>query len=198
MNMNFKLKIVASFMLLIFFCGGCSTLDKHGCFDCDIRHDGTSGVYRGTQQDLTAIFRPKYVLGPVPPDPDFPITHGDEVLAVSCGLIDFPFSLTADTIIFPYDLTTIAKANAQLVSVKERLINCLNEIDPTIIPALRGGETTFKLEFPESKFYQLRELLSEDGSNVYCVSASDSPGMIDSAGEKMDIWVIVLKPELAQ
>jgi uncharacterized protein YceK len=198
MNINFKLKIVAILLPIICFCGGCSTLDKHGCFDCDIRHDGTSGAYQGTQQDFTAIFRPKHVLGPVPPDPNFPITHRDVVRAVSCGLIDFPFSLTADTIIFPYDLTTIAKAHAQLVSVKERLINCLNEIDPTIIPALRDGETTFKLEFPESKFYQLRELLSEDGSNVYCVSASYTPGMVDSAGEKMDIWVIVLKPELAE
>jgi hypothetical protein len=173
-------------------------MDTHGCFDSDIIHDATSGVYRGTQHNVTAIFRPKYVLGPAPPDPDFPITHGDEIFAVSYGLIDFPLSLTADTIVFPYDLTTIPKTKAQLASVKERLIDCLNQIDPTIIPALRSGKTTFKLEIPEDKANQLASLLSENGSAEYCSYAGSTPGTMLGAGAVTDAWVIVLKPALMQ
>ena len=71
----------------------------------------TSGIYRGVRLDANCVFRPKYENEPDPPDPDLVVTHKEEILTVCYGIIDFPFSLIADTLILPYDLTTINKEN---------------------------------------------------------------------------------------
>jgi uncharacterized protein YceK len=110
MSINFKLKIVALLLPILCFCGGCSTLVRHGFLD-PVLGLGTTGIYRGTQLDANCIFRPKYENEPVPPDPGVVVPHKDEILTVCYGITDFPFSLTADTFLFPYDLTTIHQGN---------------------------------------------------------------------------------------
>lgn len=104
-NVNMKRKaplIAPCFLLLVSFCGGCSTLDTHGFFDCDIIHDTTSGLYRGVRQDSSYIIHPKNNSDPEP-------RKGEPELTFCLGFVDFPFSLTADMVVFPYDLATIKR-----------------------------------------------------------------------------------------
>jgi hypothetical protein len=104
-----------------------------------------------------------------------------------------------------YDLSTnaLAEANARLASIrplKDRLIDCLNDIDPSIVPSLRAGKTTFQLKFiPEFKYNSFVALLRERGSAAYCSSAEYNPTMtlVGGIGRTEDL-TIVLKPELAQ
>src|SRR5215469_2327561 len=100
-------KIYVCFALLIFCCAGCSSLLQHDFLDPTIFGHASPGVYRGVRLDANYIFRPKHTIGPQPPDPNSPVTPTGEILAMSYGIIDFPFSLTADTLIFPYDLITL-------------------------------------------------------------------------------------------
>lgn len=104
-----------------------------------------------------------------------------------------------------YDLSTnaLAEANARLASIrplKNRLIDCLNIIDPSVVPALKGGKTTFKLNnVPEYKFNQMAALLSERGSAAFVASASRDGNVVIMGGVgQVENLTIVLKPELAQ
>jgi len=47
-------------------------------------------------------------------------------------------------------------------SFKERLLSCLNDIEPNIITALRGGTTHFKLLVNHNQQSSLQKLASED------------------------------------
>src|SRR5579862_4107524 len=116
MSVSFTVKLVVSGLLLatIMSTNGCSTMDTHGCFDNEIYHGATSGIYRGTRQDCSFISRPAQ------DGPDLPVVHE---IAICCGICDLPLSLTADTLVFPYDLTTLAKTKAQRVDAKDGLID---------------------------------------------------------------------------
>jgi hypothetical protein len=103
-----------------------------------------------------------------------------------------------------YDLSTnaLAEAKARLASVrplKDMFVSVLNDIDPKIIPALKGGQTVFNLSaIPEYKFSQLHALLNEPGASAYCSGISSSvPQMIIGVGF-VEYFTIALKPELAQ
>jgi hypothetical protein len=103
-----------------------------------------------------------------------------------------------------YDLSTnaLAEAKARLASVlplKDMLVSVLNDIDPKIIPALKGGQTVFNLStIPEYKFSHLHGLLTEQGSGAYCSSISSPRWWILWGNGNMVDFTIVLKPELAQ
>ena len=104
-----------------------------------------------------------------------------------------------------YDLSTnaLAEANIRLSAIrplKDRLIDCLDDIDPTIVSFLRAGKTEFELQFvPEIKFNVLMALLKERGSDAYCSRVALLPTIrfVPGAGETGNA-TIVLKPELAQ
>lgn len=106
-----------------------------------------------------------------------------------------------------YDLSTnaLAEANARLAairSLKDRLIDWLNVVDPSIIPALKGGKTIFQLNnIPEYKFNMLAALLYERGIRSYVFSVTNttpaSVNIVAGIGQVEDL-TIELKPELAQ
>jgi uncharacterized protein YceK len=97
MNMNFKLKIVAIFLPIICFCGGCSTFVTHGGMpDLGLK---TAGIYRGTRENCNIIFHSTQA---APDD-----LKREAEMAKGFGIIDFPGSLIMDTLVFPYDLATL-------------------------------------------------------------------------------------------
>jgi uncharacterized protein YceK len=84
--------IIACFLLPVIFCGGCGTILTHtGDPGSDMGNMfRKNGVYRGVRFDSSFIGSEESTAG----------------LRV-CGVIDFPFSLSADTLVFPYDLVTL-------------------------------------------------------------------------------------------
>jgi uncharacterized protein YceK len=80
---------------------------QHDFLDPTIFGHAPPGVYRGVRLDANYVFHPTHTIGPQPPDPNLPVTTMDEIMAISYGIIDFPFSLTADTLVFPHDVTTL-------------------------------------------------------------------------------------------
>ena len=88
-----------------------------------------------------------------------------------------------------YDLSTnaLAEANERLKTIKpmkERLIDCLNLIDPRIIPGLKSGQPVYVKETVLPYLYnQIQALANEPGIDRYMVFRPDSSGgMILEAG----------------
>jgi len=104
-----------------------------------------------------------------------------------------------------YDLSTnaLAEANARLAAIrplKDRLIDCLNLIDPSILPALRGGKTKFQLTIPMYKSNLLIAIVAERGSAKYISVnlAAEIFLMGPEGGEHQAKMTIELDPALAQ
>lgn len=84
MNTNFKLKIVAVLLPIIYSCAGCGAICTRGKTKPGDLWDTPTGVYRGVRFDGSMI-----AAG------DLPV------------IIDIPFSAIADTVVLPYDLATL-------------------------------------------------------------------------------------------
>jgi len=103
-----------------------------------------------------------------------------------------------------YDLSTnaLAEANARLLAIrplKERLVDCVNDIDSGIIPALKGGKTTFQLSVPMYKFNRLVAIAGERGSSQYIKSVVLDPALVLEGGVgQVQRATIEFKPELAK
>jgi hypothetical protein len=107
-----------------------------------------------------------------------------------------------------YDQSTnaLAEANERLKSIrplKDRLIDCLNKLDPQIIPSLQLGTDTFSDDVPESKYIELQILSSEDGADKFITfrtSARTTVKQIWDAnvehGDVFRLLNITLKPAL--
>jgi uncharacterized protein YceK len=81
---NSKLKIAAMLLPVICFCGGCGTICTRGKTEPGDWWATPTGVYRGVRLDGSLI--------------------GDGDLA---PIVDIPLSAIADTIVLPYDLSTL-------------------------------------------------------------------------------------------
>ncbi|HTR43332.1 MAG TPA: YceK/YidQ family lipoprotein [Pseudomonadales bacterium] len=119
MKVGFQ-KVFACLLPILFLCGGCATELTHT--DIDDSKNFASGVYRGTRTDATCIISP--IIIPISPGGFETISVGSgpgaittdiafEIFLVGFGIIDLPLSATADTLILPYDLTTIHRENSK-------------------------------------------------------------------------------------
>jgi uncharacterized protein YceK len=89
-------KLFATLSLLALLCSGCGTVITHTGSGSDMGYH-RDGVYRGTVADCGAIMAP---------------FMGEARLwfFLPLGLVDLPLSLTADTLILPFD---VAERTAQ-------------------------------------------------------------------------------------
>ena len=53
--------------------------------------------------------------------------------------------------------------------LKERLIDCLNRIDPTVVPRRRAGMKTFQGLIPQYLLTELQQLAAEDSGGKYII-----------------------------
>lgn len=83
-------------------------------------------------------------------------------------------------------------------SIKERLVICLDAIDPQIIPALKQGNTKFHGKLKPWQFADLQKLSAEAGSTAFMsFRVSDEPSEVTSDGILTPVE-FTLTPELVR
>ena len=95
-----KIQVITIMLLVLVFCGGCSTLLAHNSAKTvkpgDPSYEYTRGVYRGARSDCLFMFA----------NPKEPVNGNLRSLVFCFGFVDFPFSLVADTLFLPFDLAS--------------------------------------------------------------------------------------------
>jgi hypothetical protein len=82
-------------------------------------------------------------------------------------------------------------------ALKERLVQWFNRFDPSIIPKLKSGRTSFKLKVQPGEYLQLTYMLEEPEAKTFCESLANAGMAIEPTGMPVDA-TIALKPAVAQ
>jgi len=83
------------------------------------------------------------------------------------------------------------------VTLKDRLISCLDDIDKRIMPAFRAGTASFQGKISPHQVAELRKLAAEPGASQY-ITLTVQPVIVFTESDAADSVKFKLKPALLQ
>ncbi|HWR71556.1 MAG TPA: hypothetical protein VN604_00130 [Nitrospirota bacterium] len=83
------------------------------------------------------------------------------------------------------------------VTLKDRLISCLDDIDKRIMPAFRAGTVSFQGKISPHQVAELQKLSAEPGASQY-ITLTVQPVIVFTESDAADTVKFKLKPALLQ